>query len=94
MNRIPLIERLGRRAIHLGERAVQELLADEDRARALGRAARHMQAGRRAIDESSSKLIAALGLATKPDLDRVTRKMGRLRKRLEGLLDTLDGDEA
>ena len=84
------IRRLRRRATSLGTRALQELLTPEQRADALGVAAKGVQEGRRLLDDSSARLLAALGLATQTDLERVSRKVGRLRKRLEALLDTFE----
>lgn len=87
------LHRLGQRAKNLGQRALQELLTEEQRSEALGMAAKGVQEGRRKLDASSAKLLSALGLATQPDLEKVSRKVGRLRKRLEGLLDELESDE-
>ena len=87
------LHRLGKRAKDLGQRALQELLTDEQRSEAMGMAAKGVQEGRRVLDEGSAKLLTAVGLATQPDLDRVSRKVGRLRKRLENVLDELEADE-
>lgn len=86
----PFLKRLKQRARSLGERAVDELLASENRSDAVGAAVRRVQEGRRAFDENASRVIGAMGLATHDDLERVSRKVGRLRKRLNELLDRLD----
>ena len=85
-----ILHRLGRRAKDIGERAAQELLTEEQRARALGKAAKSVQHGRRMLDENGAKLLVTLGLATQTDLEKVTQKVGKLRKRLERLLDSLE----
>ncbi len=85
-----ILHKLGRRAKDFGERAAQELLTEEQRARALGKAAKSVQQGRRVLDENGAKFLATLGLATQADLERVTQKIGKLRKRLERVLDSLE----
>ena len=89
MSESPLIKRLRRRAKDLGSRAVDELLKSKDGPDALGAAVRGVQQGRRVLDEQGSRVLGALGLATQDDLERVNRKVGRLRKRLLGILDEL-----
>ena len=86
----PLMKRLRRRARAIGSRALDEILSSDQRADAMGAAVRRVQEGRRMIDEQGARVLGALGLATQPDLDRVSRKVGRVRKRLEALLDGLD----
>ncbi|MEL6545430.1 MAG: hypothetical protein AAFQ82_12440 [Myxococcota bacterium] len=39
------------------------------------------------MDESTARVLDALGLATRDDLDAVSRRIGRLRKRLQRLID-------
>lgn len=89
MARTPLIKKLRRRARALRSRAVDELLASESRANALGAAVRRVQRGRRTLDQRSAKLLGALGLATQEDLERLQRRVARLRKRLRGVADML-----
>ena len=84
------LQRLRNCAKDLGTRAINELLSEEQRSEALGMAAKGMQQGRRVLDEKGGQILNTLGLATQPDLERVTRKIGRLRKRLHGLLDDLE----
>ena len=65
-------------------------VASEDRADALGAAVRGVQKGRQVLDENSGRVLGALGLATQEDLERLNRRLGRLRKRLRALLDNLE----
>ena len=88
-----LFKRLRRTAKDIGERALQEIMNTDGGADALGVAVKSVQQGRRILDESSIKLLGALGLATQADSERVTRKVGKLRKRLEALEDTLEEAE-
>ena len=89
----PLIGRLKSRATDAGrawgKRALEELLTDEQRSEAFELAAKGVSEGRRLLDEQFERLFAALGLATQADLDSVSRKVGRLRRRLETLVETL-----
>jgi hypothetical protein len=87
-----IFKRLRHTAKTFGERALQEIMSSEGGADALGVAVKGVQEGRRLLDESSVRLLGALGLATQADLERVTRKVGKLRKRLEALVDGLEGD--
>ena len=92
----PLIGRLKSRATDAGrawgKRALEELLTDEQRSEAFELAAKGVSEGRRLLDEQFERLFAALGLATQADLDSVSRKVGRLRRRLETLVETLAED--
>ena len=87
-----LLDDLRRRARKLSARAIDELLDNERRSEAVGAAVRRVQQGRRALDERSARMLAALGFATQQDLERVGRKIGRLRKRMMSILDELDDD--
>ncbi len=83
------LKRLGERARELGSRAVGELLKDEQRAEVVGAAVRTLQAARSQLDAQQGRVLAAMGLATQADLERVSRRIGRLRKRLLALRDRL-----
>ena len=90
MARRSFTKRLRDRARELGSRAVDDLLSDEQRAGRVGAAVRKLQGSRRAFDERASRVIAAFGFATQEDLERVSRKIGRVRKRLTRLRDRLE----
>jgi hypothetical protein len=85
------LQRLRRGARQLGARAVGELLASDAGAGAAGDVVKRLQAARVSLDDGSARMMAALGLATKADLDRVSRKIGRLRKRMLALLERVRG---
>ena len=85
----PFMRRLRQRARDLGSRAIDELLSSEDRADVVGAAVRGVQKGRQAIDESGGKVLGAIGLATQEDLERINKRLGKLRKRLRSILDDL-----
>ncbi len=84
-----MFERLRRRAGRLRARAVDELLASQQRDDLLGAAVRQVQRGRRNLDDRGAKVLGSLGVATKEDLEKVSRRLARLRKRLETLVDEL-----
>ena len=83
------LHRLRHRAQALGERALRDFLTDDRRAEALGKAAQSVQRGRQILDDKSTKILAKLGLATQADLEKVSRKVGRLRKQVQALVDQL-----
>ncbi|MBI5508153.1 MAG: hypothetical protein HY903_05315 [Deltaproteobacteria bacterium] len=89
MGRRPLLSELGEKARALGAKAARDLLATDVGAEALGGAVKRMQAVRGQLDLQGTRMLAAMGFATEADVERVSRKLGRLRKRLQGLLDRL-----
>ncbi|MEO0813190.1 MAG: phasin family protein [Myxococcota bacterium] len=85
----PLIKKLRARAQDLTGRAAREVLnrGGSRGTDAMGAALRGAQSGRKVMDESTARVLDALGLATRDDLDAVSRRIGRLRKRLQRLID-------
>lgn len=86
----PLLKRLRSRAREFSSRAVDELLDGDGRADPLAMAMRGLQRGRREFDETGGRVLTAFGLATVDDVERVGRRIGRLRKRLQRLVNDLD----
>ncbi len=87
---IQMIDILKDAARKMGTKAFEELLIVEEKSGALSGALKHLQTGRRAFDDSSERILASLGIANKEDLDQISHKMGKLRKRLDSILDRLD----
>lgn len=85
----PLWKRVKQRAKTLGKSAIDEILASEESSSAVGVAVRRVQESRKVIDENASRVLGAVGLATQSDLERVSKKIGRLRKRMTVLIDRL-----
>ena len=83
------IKRLRARARELGARAVDGLLATEERAKAVGSALQKLQQAKNRLDEQQLRMLGAIGVATRSDLERVARRVGRLRKRMLTLLERL-----
>ena len=86
----PLLKRLRAKAKDLGERALDELIAAPERNAFVGETARRVQDGRVALDKQAARMIGALGLATQDDIERLGKKIGRVRKRLRALRDRLE----
>lgn len=82
------------RVREVGSRAIGGLLDDDRRADRIGKAVRTLQVGRRAFEERAEQMIRTLGFASREDLERVTRKVGRLRKRMGKLLTRLEEEGA
>lgn len=90
MAQSPLLKRLRARAKEVSSRAFDELLADDARSEVLNAALRRVQQGRRTLDETGSRVLGTLGLANQEDLERVKKRIGRLRKRLRRIVDELE----
>lgn len=88
----PLIQRLRRRARDAGELATRELFSrsGERGAETLGVAVRGLQTGRQVLDERAARMLESLGLATQQDIERLSRRIGRVRKRLLRMVSELD----
>lgn len=78
------------RAKTMSKSAIDELLQSEDASGLVGAAVRGAQAGRKVIDDNAGHLIGAVGLASQSDLERISKKIGRLRKRMTALIDQLE----
>jgi hypothetical protein len=87
---VSLFDDVKRRAAELGARAAREVIAGEKGAARVAEAVRKVQEGRRVFDEQGARMLAAMGLATREDVERLGNKIGRARKRLQGILDELD----
>ncbi|MEO1482894.1 MAG: hypothetical protein AAFU77_12375 [Myxococcota bacterium] len=83
----PLIKRLRQRAKDVGGRAAKGILGSARGADALGAAVRGAQSGRQAVDDGTARVLDALGLATQEDVERLSRRIGKIRKRLQALVD-------
>ena len=88
----PLFRRLRDKAKSIGERAIDDLVSSPERSTIVGEAARRVQDGRLAFDKQAARMVGALGLATQEDIDRLGKKIGRLRKRMRALLERLEDE--
>lgn len=67
-------------------KAVEGIVATETGSAAVAEALRRMQQGR----DKAGEVVGALGLATRTDVERLSRKIGKLRKQLQAMLDDLE----
>lgn len=74
----------------IGSRAIDELLSARPSAGVLNSAFNLVQDKRKAFDESGAKLLASLGVATTADLQVLERRLARIRKRIEAVVETLE----
>lgn len=88
MSDSPLMKKLRQKAASVGARAARELAGS--RSDPLGSAVRGVQETRRVVDDNTARMLGAVGVATRDDLERVTRRIGRLRKRLQEIVDDLE----
>jgi len=72
------------------QKAAEDIVASERGSAAIGEAMRRVQQGRKVLDEKASEVVSALGIATKADVERVARKIGKLRKQVQELIDAAD----
>ena len=72
-------------------KAVETVVMSEKGAAVIAGAMRRVQDGRNKIDEQAIRMISALGLATKADIERVGDKVRKLRKQVQALLDDARG---
>ncbi|MEM6733491.1 MAG: phasin family protein [Myxococcota bacterium] len=88
----PLMKKLRERARTVTQAAAREVMGRSGPrgGEALGAAVRGAQSGRKVLDESSAKVLEALGLATRDDVEALSRRIGRLRKRVQRMVDSLD----
>ena len=85
-----LFKSLQDKAVRLGERAVSGLTKGDEKAdEALLTALQSVRGGRRVLDEHRTRLLGAVGLASRGDLDRVSRKLGQLQKRMSRVLEAV-----
>ncbi|MEM6532866.1 MAG: hypothetical protein AAF654_09585 [Myxococcota bacterium] len=86
----PLIKKLRQRAKDVGGLAAKGILNSGRGADAVGAAMRGAQTGRQAVDEGTARVLDALGLATRDDVERLSKRIGKIRKRLQALVDALE----
>lgn len=88
----PLFKKLRARAQDITGRAAREVrnrtgIGGNE---AVGAAIKGAQSGRKVMDESTARVLDALGLATREDVEVLAQRIGKLRKRLQRLLDELE----
>lgn len=87
-------ERIRKRAMALGSKAVEVLMADEKRAERVFRAVGAAHKSKQAIDRAQGQVLRALGLAAREDYADVKRRLAaveRLAADLAAKLSKLSG---
>ena len=72
------------------QKAAEDIVASERGSAAVAEAMRRVQLGRKAIDEKATDVVSALGIATKADVERVAKKIGKLRKQVQALIEATE----
>ncbi len=72
------------------QKAAEDIVSSERGSAAVAEAMRRVQLGRKVIDEKATEVVSSLGIATKADVERVARKIGKLRKQVQALIDAAE----
>ena len=84
---------VGEKTLVAGEKTLNELAGGEQGAdEAIDLALRSVRGGRRVLDEQSVKMMSAMGCATQADLDRLSRKVALLERRMLRLVTRLEAE--
>jgi hypothetical protein len=73
----------------ISQRAVEHLLADENRAMRIAGAIGRVQRGREALNRGQDELLRAFGFATKSDYRSVGKQLAALKRRVRELEEKL-----
>ena len=84
-------EDLKRQALGFSQRAMERLMADDQRAARVARALGAVQRGKQSLDRSQDQLMHALNLAAKSDFKAVGKKLSSLKRRMRELDQKLQG---
>ena len=76
---------LKKQAMSLSQRAIERLMADEDRAMRIASAIGKMQRGRAAFTRGQDQLMRVFGFASKSDFKAVGKKLSVLKRRIREL---------
>jgi K+/H+ antiporter YhaU regulatory subunit KhtT len=76
---------LTKQALEVSRKAMESLVADEERARTLAAALGSMQRGKQALDRSQEELMHTLHFATRSDFKAVGKALSGLKRRLREL---------
>jgi hypothetical protein len=81
---------LKKRAMSASARAMEKLMADEQRAMKIAGAIGSVQRGKQALDKGQEELLRAFNFATRSDYKAVGKKLAGLKRRLRELDEKLD----
>ncbi len=81
---------LKKQAMSLSQRALERLMADENRAMRIASAIGKVQRGRAAWARGQDELMRVFGFASKSDFKAVGKKLSSLKRRIRELEEKLD----
>ena len=84
------IEEIKSRTVGMLGKAVESLLADEERAAKVAKAVGAVQKGKEALDRAGENLLKNLGIATKGDYKDVGKRLSALKRRVRHLAERLE----
>jgi len=76
---------LKKQAMSLSQRAIEKLMADENRAMRIASAIGKVQRGRAAVARGQDQLLRVFGFASKSDFKAVGKKLSVLKRRIREL---------
>ena len=84
------IDELRNRTVGMLGKAVESLLADEERAAKVAKAVGAVQKGKEALDRAGESLLKNLGIATKSDYKDLGKRLSALKRRVRHLAERLE----
>ena len=76
---------LKKQVLKAGHKAMEVLMADQDRARAIAGAIGRVEQGKQALEQGQEQLLRAMQLATKSEYKQVGKQLAGLKRRLRAL---------
>lgn len=78
-------KQLKQQALSLSAKAMEKLMADDQRAMKIANAIGSVQRGKQALDKGQTELMRALSLATRSDFKTLGKQMSGLKRRMREL---------
>jgi len=91
---VGLRDELKRQAMSLSQRAIEKLMADENRAMRIAGAIGKVQRGREAWTRGQDELMRTLSFAPKSDFKALGKKLSSLKRRIRELEEKIDQVQA
>ncbi len=80
-----LAKSLKKKAFDLSGKAMEKLLADEDRAMQIAKAVGAVQKGKKAVEKAQDDVLHAIGYANRADYKELGKKISALKRRARDL---------
>ena len=85
------VDDMRKRALGALTKAVERVLADEQRAAKVAKAVGTVQKGRDILEQAQENVMRAVGIATRRDYKDVSKRISALKRRVRHLAERLDG---